>query len=166
VFIDRDFRATAPGAHLGPARPDPGAAAALQLAPASPQSPGSPSETSTSSSSPAQSAGRRSWNSSSNYEPSSSASCSSFGTGGRRTAAAWCAITSTRPTAPCRLNSSPRTPRNSIPWSSVGVLEAARVGAFLPERFRRTLAFARNRLRRSQHRPKIIAACWAQAEAF
>lgn len=35
---------------------------------------------------------------------------------------------------------------------------------FCPKRFSELSSFARNKLRRSQRRPKIIAACWAQAE--
>lgn len=35
---------------------------------------------------------------------------------------------------------------------------------FCPKRFSELSTFARNKLRRSQRRPKIIAACWAQAK--
>ena len=35
---------------------------------------------------------------------------------------------------------------------------------FCPKYFAELSAFARNKLRRSQHRPPIIAACWAQAQ--
>jgi transposase len=35
---------------------------------------------------------------------------------------------------------------------------------FCPKNFAELSHFARNRLKRSQHRPKIIAACWTQAE--
>lgn len=35
---------------------------------------------------------------------------------------------------------------------------------FCPKHFAELAAFARNKLRRSQHRPRIIASCWTQAE--
>ena len=35
---------------------------------------------------------------------------------------------------------------------------------FCPKHFAELSGFARNKLRRSQHRPTIIAACWTQAE--
>ncbi len=35
---------------------------------------------------------------------------------------------------------------------------------FCPKHFAELSGFARNKLRRSQHRPGIIAACWTQAE--